>query len=224
MTDIPTRLDEPDVALPAFNTPVYWAVDQEVEHNMNKMELWIDDYKRYLPGGKAIDEVAVLTPSPWHADRLIEDLVAQEWEHFNSADDLVYTTPFGTRYFVHYEFLRNAQANWRLEVMHMGVGKSDGQTGFSPLHQALWSPNGNTANTAGAYEYPVPHLSFKCTPTAADQSNRSCYSRAVGHLQHQGLIHAQTCQSTYGVFGYYLPNDAEHQLYLKPRANLRDAQ
>lgn len=67
-------------------------------------------------------------------------------------------------------------------------------------------------------KYPIPHLSFKYP---GDSTQRG-YSKAVQHLQEQACIHAMTCQSTYGAFGYFIGNETMRQIYVKPRVNLRD--
>jgi hypothetical protein len=218
----PTTLEVYTPDVPLLTRPVYWSTHLPVSVNLNTLQMWVDDYKKWLPvGGVTIDEASVLVPGAWHANMFVDNMKAHGWEHFNTSQDLVYTNPFGTRYFVRYEFLRHKDWDWRLEVMYFDATK-DGTRGFSPLHQALWSPDG-VADLRHQGTYPVPHLSFKVPPVNGEQQPTGAFSRAVGHLQMKGLIHAQTCQSTYGVFGYYIPNNAERQLYLKPRLNLRDA-
>lgn len=231
--NLPGNLDTEVEGVPRIMNPVWWDSELEITHNINTIERWMADYERLLPVGCRIDEAAILTPSPYHANALGDVLRWHDWEKFNSASDLVYTNPFGTRYFVEYSFYRHERKNYRLEVMHMGEGRMDGTAGFSPLHAALWLPNGVAPNTAGYGRYPVPHLSFKpvrkelrqltIIPSETTlQTWGQAYGKAVAHLQEQGCIHAQSCQSTYGRFGYYLPNDAQRQLYIKPRINTRD--
>jgi hypothetical protein len=226
---IPGYLDSTEVSIPPIMQPVAWDTTFGISTNIDVLDVWIEEYSRLLTHDAAIDEAAVMVPSHWHAGQFIDKLTGSGWEHFNSADDLVYTNPFGTRYFVHYDFLRSPEIPWRLEVMTMGEGRLDGARGFSPLHQALWTPDGITRETVGGYRYPVPHLSFKAprrtilgTAEPKLQTPQQAYSKAVERLQARGCIHAQTCQSTYGTFGYYLPGDATRQLYIKPRVNLRD--
>jgi hypothetical protein len=221
MTDRNYLLDNiPNV--PMVKRPIYWVRDLPVSTNLNTLQLWVDEYKKWLPkGGAFIDEVSVLAPGGWQARKFVDNMVAHGWEQFNEASDIVFTNPFSTRYFVRYKFLRHPDWEWRIEVMFFDFAE-EGVRGFSPLHQALWLPDGTAPATTGVDMYPVPHLSFKVTPVNGEQNPRASFSRAVGHLQERGFIHAQTCQSTYGVFGYYLPQDAERQLYLKPRLNLRD--
>lgn len=209
--------------VPNIMNPIYWDAQRKVGDNLNTVEIWMGSYtaQGLVPRGGQIDEAAVLVPSRWHATRFINNLEVEGWEHFNGAEDLVYTNPFGTRYLVRYEFLRSPQKTYRLEVMYLQPD-SESYQGFSPLHSALWVPEGLTPGTSGTVRFPIAHLSFKAPKNTGDLQLRSAYSRAVAHLQAKGCIHAQTCQSTYGVFGYYLPHDATRQLYLKPRVNLRD--
>ena len=220
---IPGNLESPVPNVPDMKYPLYWNSARTVPANLNRIEMYMDEWQHKLPKAVKFDEAAVLVPSPWHANNLGSVLENNGWDHFNSASDLVFTNPFGTRYFVNYDFFRKEGEGYRLEVMHMGEGRIDGATGFSPLHAALWVPDGVSPNTAGHSRYPIPHISFKFPRQNNDQDNRSTYSRAVAHLQANGCIHAMTCQSTYGLFGYYLPNDANRQTYLKPRVNTRDA-
>lgn len=219
---IPGYLDDTTTALPVANRPVYWNTGHSIDTNVRVLEAWIQDYSRLLPPGAHIDEAAILVPTEWHSRNFIGKMEGAGWEHFNGADDLVYTNPFSTRYFVHYEFLRSPEKDYRIEVMTMSEGVMDHNSGFSPLHHALWYPNGKRKDALVEDSFPVPHLSFKVPPNV-EKRPQAAYSRAVASLQAKGLIHAQTCQSTYGVFGYYLPNDANRQLYMKPRLNLRDA-
>lgn len=193
-------------------TPVLaWDTYGSVETNLRAITAHRARYMEYLKEGIVeIDEAAILCPNRTQTKEVVSVLTGAGWEHFNSSDDEVFTNPFSTIYTVHYEFLRHPEFPYRMEVMCPG----DKPHGFSPLHAALWRPAG--APTSGRVRYlPIPHLSFKVEGIRG-------YSMAVRHLKDQGLIPTQTCQSTYGVFGYYLPHDATHQIYLKPRANLRD--
>jgi hypothetical protein len=54
------------------------------------------------------------------------------------------------------------------------------------------------------------------------QTWRQAYGSAVQHLKDKACIPAMACQSTYGVFGYFIGNETARQIYLKPRVNLRD--
>lgn len=210
--------------VPAMRRPVYWNTSIPISANLMMVDAFVEEFSRYVPVDSVIDEAAIMVPSRWHANQLILNMGLDGWEHFNGADDLVFTNPFGTRYVVRYEFLRHPDHDYRLEVMYMGLGLREGGYGFSPLHQALWAPDGVAAITSGASQFPIPHLSFKAKNRVGDLQPRSAYSRAVAYLQAKGCIHAQTCQSTYGVFGYYLHQDTERQLYIKPRLNTRDGQ
>lgn len=222
MTGIPGILDTFAPGVPTTREPLWWDTAVPVGDNLAVIDFEITKYQKYIPvGGGTIDEAAIMVGGYSAAHRLIAELNSAGWHHFNTAADLVYTNPFGTRYFVNYEFLQHRKWQYRLEVMFMGEGRIDGNPGFSPLHQALWHPNGVPG--MAPLQYPIPHLSYKPPLNAGYDQARAAYSRAVAGLQANGLIHAQTCQSTYGTFGYYLPQDATRQLYLKPRVNTRDA-
>jgi hypothetical protein len=211
MTDLPGFLNSPVEGVPLAARPVYWDPDLPVATNENVINRWIGHYRDRLPAGAVIDEAAIMVPGPAEKYRLARVLEPMGWERFNEAKDLVYTNPFGTRYFVEYMFFRKPGVPYRLEVMHMGEGRIDGESGFSPLHAALMRAD----DFEGSLRFPLPHLSFKVPPGMT-------YGQAVDHLKAQACIHAQTCQSTYGHFGYYLGNDAARQIYLKPRVNTRD--
>jgi len=219
---VPAMIDTEVLGVPMPTRPMLWDRDLPVERNVSRLRRWMAAYADRMPSQfTAFDEAAIMVPSPWHVEDLGKDLRGAGWEWFNAASDLVYTNPFGTRYFVEYNFFRMEHVPFRLEVMNMSEGRMDGETGFSPLHAALW-PNGMVPNSAGVRRFPVPHLSFK--PYAyPDASLQRQYSLAVDDLKAKAFIHAQTCQSTYGGFSYWLPNDASVQLYVKPRINVRDA-
>lgn len=197
--------------VPGEHLPLWWDLDLGTEANVSEMDRWIDYYDKFIPPGVEVDEVSLLTEDPTYvAGKLSET----GWSCFNSASDVVFTNPFGTRYAVNYDFYRRPDVPWRLEVMQITGG-------FSPLHAALeWYTDPRLLA--------VPHLSFKpercavASGSAELETLGRSYSRAVQHLKDNAAIPAQTCQSTYGVFGYYLGNDATRQVYLKPRINTRD--
>lgn len=204
------------VGVPYPTMPLYWDRRLPVVANLNAVKHRMRQHTPRLPTGAVFDEASVLVPNAASREVLVKELLLSSWRVFNTAADIVFTNPFGTRYTVEYTFLAHRRESWRLEVMMLGEQARDGQAGFSPLHQALWAPNGANPNWAEWAELPVPHLSFK-VPTGMK------YGQATDHLQRQGFIHAQTCQSTYGHFGYYLHRDAVRQIYVKPRVNTRDA-
>jgi hypothetical protein len=224
-------LNEIHPNVPNVTHPVYWYRDKTVAENLSTINRWIGYYTPKLPSGCVIDEAAIMVPGPWHVRLLDADLRGAGWEGFNQASDLVFTNPFGTRYLVEYAFYRHSEVAYRLEVMHLPAGSfnSDESVGFSPLHASLWVPTGQPRlglNDNG--HWPIPHLSFKPGPLwnveggAERVGAGRAYGLAVQHLKGQGCIHAQSCQSTYGQFGYYVGNDASRSIYIKPRRNMRD--
>ena len=217
---VPAMLDTEVTGVPMMKNPLLWDRDLEVRANLSRLHRWMAHYEDRLPGKAEFDEAAIMVPSPWHVEQLGNDLREAGWGWFNAASDLVYTSPFSTRYFVEYNFFRCDGVPYRLEVMCMSEGRMDGEPGFSPLHAALW-PNGVVPNSAGVRKFPVPHLSFK--PYAYPNSTlQRQYAMTVDDLKIKGFIHAQTCQSTYGAFSYWIHQDAQVQLYVKPRINTRD--
>jgi hypothetical protein len=216
--------------VPRASRPVFWDTTKEVRVNLLRIQTWIAHYNYALPGGAVIDEAAVLVPSPYLVRKLAGTLAEEGWEMFNTAEDIVYTNPFGTRYFVEYSFMRHPDQPYRLELMTRSTGY-DEEPGFSPLHAAL-------VNAALPDLYPMPHLSFKpgravlrypsfVSEEAGKNLDRlqtwgQAYSSAVQFLKDKACIHAMTCQSTYGTFGYFIGNETARQIYLKPRVNLRD--
>lgn len=212
---LPNSLHHVHRGVPTPGRPVVWDMELPLQTNLNVIDRWIGHYGERLPRGAVIDEAALMVPSPWHVASLLKYFTERGWEHFNGARDLVYTNPFATRYFVEYNFLRHPDVGYRLEVMNLSQGQQDGRTGFSPLHASLW-PDGMVHHSIPARQFPVPHLSFKVP-------DRRAYGLALEHLREHACIHAQTCQSTYGAFSYWIGNDTARQIYLKPRVNLRDA-
>lgn len=198
--------DVPNV--PRASRPVFWDTTKAVRANLLWIQTWIAHYQYALPGGAFVDEAAVLLPSPYLVRKLAGSLAEEGWEMFNTAEDVVYTNPFGTRYFVEYVFLRHPDYAFRLELMTRSTGY-DEEPGFSPLHAAL-------VNAAIPNMYPIPHLSFKV------QGDRRGYGKTIQFLKDKACIHAMSCQSTYGQFGYFIGNETARQIYLKPRLNLRD--
>lgn len=196
--------------VPSASEPVWWDLNRTNADNIREMERWIGYYSDRLPVGTAIDEVSILTTRPGMAAKRLEEA---DWALFNRAEDVVFTNPFGTRYTVMYDFYRHPLVPWRLEVMRT-------KDGFSPLHRALSQVYRTDS------QMPVPHLSFKpeqkASPIAGKEGFRRSYGRAIQQLQDKGCLHVMTCQSTYGVFGYFIGNDVGRQVYVKPRINLRD--
>jgi hypothetical protein len=212
--------------VPYGSDPLWWDRRLGVTVNVNTINAYMHENEHYLPEGCFFDEAAVMVPSKEARRMLANDLAFGGWEMFNSSADLVHANPFGTRYIVEYQFFRKAGVPWRLEVMLLGQGANlDGNPGFSPLHQALWYPNGKTPTWAQHAELPIPHLSFK--PEVGVVASLVGKARAVrltlDHLREQGFLMAQACQSTYGEFWYMLDSHAKRQLYVKPRINTRDS-
>jgi hypothetical protein len=198
-----------------------------VEDNLAYIEGWIDHYEDKLPTGTFFDEVAILVPTLYHRTKLINELCRVEtggWQVFNEARDIVVTSPFSTRYFVKYLFLKHPEMPYRLEIMMMDHGVADTRTGFSPLHASLW-PDGKAPETAGLTRFPIPHLSFKPVQRGYEtgqQSLQGAYVEALDWLRGKAFIHAQTCHSSYGAFSYWIHQDEHRQIYVKPRINTRD--
>lgn len=217
------RIDGVREGVPLGVRPLTWDRRMPVSANVNVLADYVRRYTELLPVGCYIDEAAIMVPrGQFYVEQLLMGLESQGWDHFNSARDLVFANPFGTRYVVEYNFLRHPRYSWRLEVMQMSKAE-DGNTGFSPLHQALW-PNGQEPTWHDHADFPIPHLSFK-PPTDLVEAvgARKAVRQCIDSVATRGAIIAQACQSTYGEFWYMLPVDALRQLYLKPRINLRDA-
>ena len=225
---VPTSIDAVVKGVPPARSAFYWHLTETVDENLRVLEYQFAKYRQMLPEGCKFDEAAIMVPSYYHLGKLASALEKAGWAQFNNAKDLVFTNPFSTRYFVEYVFFRHPEKEYRLEVMMMAEGEEDGQPGFSPLHAALWQ-NGERPAHAGHTMFPVPHLSFKPVRIVLPESRGlqketagRAYGRSINHLRDQGFIHAQSCQSTYGMFGYYLHQDSIYPLYVKPRINVRD--
>jgi hypothetical protein len=154
--------------------------------------------------GVAIDEIAVLFRSDAVLSDFITELVPLGWNFFNAAGDYVTTEPIHSDYQVQYRFLENPTQPYRLELMTLGGG-------WSPLHKTiLWQLEMARLDAA------IVHASFKL-----DNVNEM---RAwCDELVADGLLLAQRCQSTYGMFEYWVDTKITEGSYLKPRVNLRDA-
>lgn len=210
--------------VPYASEPLWWDRRLGVQANVAIISEYMESHMQYLPEGTRFDEAAVMVPSKESRRLMANELAFRGWEMFNSAADLVYANPLGTRYIVEYQFYKNPKLPWRLEVMLLGqTSNIDGQCGFSPLHQALWFPNGQTPTWSEHAQLPIPHLSFKPTEVASRLlGQRKAVRHALDHLSDKGFLMAQACQSTYGEFWYMLHQDAKRQLYIKPRINTRD--
>ncbi len=209
--------------VPTEMPPLWWSLDRSLETNLARVESWRKHFTRYLPLGNAIDEVAIQT---MNFDR-VRDYLRQDddWKLFNTAEDVVYANPFGTRYTVSYRFYRHPALPYRLEVMVLG--NQTGEVGFSPVHHALWNQTVRMRQDNDGL-LPIPHFSYKpqfpkSPVTGKEMGPRRAYGQTVNHLRKEGFIPVQACQSTYGVFGYFIQNETDRQVYLKPRVNLRDA-
>lgn len=228
--------------VPAASRPVYWDTEMSTGDNLDILHGIANWHRldRAYPEYAEIDEAAIMVPTPYHRDKLGRQLSKAGWSLFNKATDLVHTNPFGTRYLVEYQFFSNPGHAWRLEIMMMDSPLSETPGGFSPLHASLYR-DGRPDMSAGAHRFPVPHLSYKAVPrvlrypaqvmaeagfpseAARMETPQGAFARSVDELRTCGYIHAQTCQSSYGLFGYYIHQDADRQIYIKPRVNLRDA-
>lgn len=200
--------------VPYARTPFYWDRRLPVAANLNAVKHRMRQHAERLPSWVVFDEISLLVPDATAVISIENELWSVGWSTFNTAADVVMTNPFGTRYTVAYTFLRHPRETFRIEVMVLGGQSAEGLHGFSPLHQALW-PEGETPVWSEWAELPVPHLSFKVPPDLT-------FGRTTDMLRDKGYLHAQTCQSTYGHFGYYLHQDAMRVLYVKPRVNTRD--
>lgn len=209
-----------DNIVPDQARPVLWKTGDPISANLLKVNAWIAHYQDRLPDDTFIDEASILVPDMGSFDDVNQYLEKAGWSHFNASEDLVYTNPFGTKYGVAYDFFRHPDYGYRIELMQL-TGE-----GMSPLHEAL-----QALPKTGYDGYPMPHLSFKpvlpvhtsvLTGESLVSQKRRSYSRAVQHLRDRACIHAMTCQSAYGNFGYFLGNDTSRQIYVKPRINLRD--
>jgi hypothetical protein len=161
-----------------------------------------------------LDEVAILVPNEGHAASLVQRLVSEPgYEYFNTTKGVVHTYPFHTTYQVQYHFVRTPR-NYRLEIMHLRYEEA-GRAGFSPLHMAMWRPNGVPEKQDGTNAYPVVHVSYKLP-------NQEQYDAELEWLTRTGSVQGMSCRSEYGRFSYWLPHCAEMLLWLKPRVNLRD--
>lgn len=153
-------------------------------------------------------------PNVGHAYGLIERLVREPgFEYFNSSKAEVQTLPFHTAYNVMYHFVRTP-FEYRLEIMHP-LYQESGRGGFSPLHAAMWRPNGAPQGD-NARAYPIVHMSYKVPDVAA-------YEQEVLWMQNVHAMAGMYCRSDYGHFSYWLPPHAENLVWLKPRVNTRDA-
>jgi len=204
--------------VPAQAVPLSWDLHADHDRNMAAITRAMAAHADRLPQGCSFDEASLLT-NEWSQEAAKVNLTTNGWEHFNEAVDVVYANPFGNRYVVEYAFYRHETTNWRMEVMRI-------LEGFSPLHMSLQRLLHSDHRLA------VPHLSFKpkrgykTDPELGQEYDKQswgqAYSSAVQHMKDQAYIHAQTCQSTYGMFSYWVHQDATQQFYVKPRVNLRD--
>ena len=214
----------PTKGVPMASEPLWWDRRIGVAANLNTIGSYMHKYEAMLPDGCWFDEAAIMVPTKESRRMLASELMFNGWQMFNSAADLVYASPFGTRYVVEYQFFKHPRYTWRLEVMLLGQGAHiDGQPGFSPLHQALWYPNGQTPSWSEHSELPIPHLSFKPpTDMVEAMGAGKAVRQVVDGLRENSFILSQACQSTYGQFWYLLHVEAARQLYVKPRINTRD--
>ena len=152
-----------------------------------------------------IDEMALIFPSVSVLASWVRRLVARPgYELFNVAHDTVKASPIPAKYEVEYWFLRTP-FDYRLELMAVN-------NGYSPIHSAI-----QLVPNADSLDIVVPvHASFKVADSMA-------YASANRTLQREGWECAQKCDSSYGLFSYWMLNpDEEDGWFLKPRVNLRD--
>lgn len=188
------------------------SIAEDLLSSIGKLE---DKYNEILRGlfgpSTRVDEVAVLFPDDEWLWGFVRNLNSRkEWEHRNSAQDAVATSPLAARYDVQYEFLFRTDETrppFRIEAMKM-------LSGFSPLHAERMSRD---------LHQPLPapiHASFRC-------DDEDEYMVMSDVLSRNGWVAAQHCHSTYGRFSYFWkPGDADlwtSGCFLKPRVNTRDA-
>lgn len=151
----------------------------------------------------SIDEMAIMFLDPEALRRWVDAAVRVPGVVlFNTAHDSVATTPIPGRYNVHYWFLSVPPfyGQWRIEAMYAHSG--------SPLHDSL-------KRTMNGDDILVVHASFKC-------ADEEAYGVATNTLVRNGYEVAQKCESTYGRFSYWRPEEAQNGVLLKPRLNIRD--
>jgi hypothetical protein len=159
----------------------------------------------------SVDEVAIMVNSIEMEYGLVESAVRYGYAMFNAASDHVQTSPIESDYNVHYTFLQHPEDNFRLEIMRM-------EEGVSPLHTSL-------ADRAFRNDFNGPvvvHTSFKAQSLGDLGDVESLLEKSSEFEM------AMSCRSTYGAFSYWTPTTYGTktegiQLYLKPRANLRDS-
>lgn len=152
-----------------------------------------------------IDEMAIMFKNPEQLRSFVEAAVRIPGVVlFNTAHDSVHTQPIPGQYDVHYWFLSVPEeyGSWRIEAMYAHPG--------SPLHDSL-------RRQGASDEILMVHASFKC-PSEED------YGIANNILQRNGYEPVQKCDSTYGRFSYWRPEEGTRGVYLKPRVNLRDGE
>jgi len=161
-----------------------------------------------------VDEMALMFRTDADLKEFLRYAVRHGYTLFNSDSDTVTTGPLRSSYDVAYWFLAapgypQLENSYRLELMTL-------HTPGSPLHDTLqlWLDNNNHPSVA-------VHASFKC-------HNEEEYANAVHTLGRNGYELTQRCESTYGRFSYWQPQEAAdhpvNTVYLKPRVNLRDAE
>lgn len=157
-----------------------------------------------------IDEVAFLLPpvnggngATWLA-RMMGRVGRAGFTYFNHVDkDVVKCNPLPSQYEVIYDFFTTGVEGVRLELLTI-------LEGHSPLHNMFEVSDRDT-------DASVVHASFKVP-------DEDVYRMTLAHLQGEGWMCGQYCESSYGLFSYWRhPSDVESVLWLKPRVNLRDA-
>lgn len=157
--------------------------------------------------GRFIDEVAFLLPpvngngATWLA-RMMGRVGRAGFTYFNHVEDAVKCNPLPSRYEVVYDFFTTGVEGVRLELLTIVAG-------LSPLHSMFEVSDRDT-------DASVVHASFKVP-------DEEVYRLTLDHLQREGWMCGQYCESSYGLFSYWRhPSDTESVLWLKPRVNLRD--
>lgn len=146
-----------------------------------------------------VDEVSLLFATPEEL-ALFTATAKHDWRtnHFGTVDVDTMQMTGGPSFEVRFEFLRLADAPWRIEAMCVLDGEA-------PLHAAALSDRGSGC---------VVHASYRAGTSLPD------YNRELDRLPEYGALRAKYT-NTYGQFSYWQVGDLGH-VYLKPRVNLRD--
>ncbi|SRR6266540_7193913 len=180
---------------------------------IEKMDNVYMKYNRALRGieiKEEIDEIAIL----FENRELLGQFVAnagEDWNHFGSARDLVYTRPMDTSYRVMYEFFNVGGRPYRVEAMALIDGHSPVHASATALFPYMPSPELKMESPL------IIHASWK-------SKSRSLYGETLWLLGVNHFELAQQCKSDYGEFCYYNHPHLGFSppIYFKPRLNMRD--